>query len=87
VFSGETVDWCEEADRTMCKDDEGLVAASKPEDVLVLGAWVEKLEIEQTRPPKLPWDPSLSAPRGIDRFDAGAMEMPLGLNLSHSESM
>jgi hypothetical protein len=29
----------------------------KPEDVLILGGWLEQLEAAQTRPPALTWDP------------------------------
>jgi hypothetical protein len=43
----------------------------KPEDVLVLGAWMEKLELEHARPPSLPWDPGLLVLRGKDRSDLG----------------
>jgi hypothetical protein len=56
----------------------------KPEDVLVLGAWVEKLELEleQAKPPSLPWDPGLLVSRDIDRADdAGANGLQRNLNL------
>jgi hypothetical protein len=53
----------------------------KPEDVLVLGAWVEKLELEQAKPPSLPWDPGLLVSRDIDRADVGANGLQRNLNL------
>jgi hypothetical protein len=53
----------------------------RPEDVLVLGAWVEKLEMEQVKPPSLPWDSGLPMSRDIDRSVAGARRLALSLNL------
>jgi hypothetical protein len=45
----------------------------KPEDVLVMGAWVEKLEMEQARPPSLPWDPGALVARDKELSDAGVI--------------
>jgi hypothetical protein len=52
------MDWCEEANRTLCKDVEGLVAASKTRRCAGAGHMGGETG-NGTRPPSLPWDPGL----------------------------
>jgi hypothetical protein len=58
MLSGKDVIWNEGDAWPVCKNAENWMVVQRPEDVLMLGGWVEQLEAVQTRPSALIWDPS-----------------------------